>query len=193
MLIFDDFEIKANGEISKIFLQNGITKFSNAADFIKNLPYGRNKDKNNLKTVFDDNCGTCSTKHALLKVLAEENNENNLKLKLGIFKMNAQNTPKIRQTLEQNHLKYIPEAHNYLKINDQILDYTNTNSSENDFINDLLIEIDIKPTQITDFKVLYHTNYLKKWLENQSNILLNLEQIWQIREQCIKDLSQNNA
>lgn len=189
MIEIENFEIKSKKEISQIFLKNKIDSFLGATNFIKNLPYGRNKDKNDLKTIFEDNCGTCSTKHAVLKVLAEENRKNEIILKLGIFKMNANNTPKIRITLEENNLKYIPEAHNYLTINGKIVDCTHSKSGEDDFVPDLLVEIDIKPSQITNFKVLYHKNYIKNWLEKHSNILLNLEQIWEIREQCIKDLS----
>ena len=62
-----EFKIEQNGEISKEFLSRNILTFSQAALFVSQLPYGRNQNKNNLLTVFTDNCGTCSTKHALLK------------------------------------------------------------------------------------------------------------------------------
>jgi hypothetical protein len=124
----------------------------------------------------------------VLKQLAIENSRNDLALMLGIFKMNAHNTPKITHILQQYNLSYIPEAHNYLKFEEQILDYTFPNSSGNNFEQDLLEEIIIQPNQISNFKVAYHTAYLKKWLVGNF-IPYSLEEIWNIRELCIQQLS----
>ena len=38
---------------------------------------------------------------------------------------------------------------------------------------------------------MFHKNFLKKWISDE-NIPYSLEEIWQIREQCIKDLQKNN-
>jgi len=184
-----NFDIKTKGPISIEFLNRDIHTFQDAADFIRKLPYGRNIDKNNLLSVFIDNRGTCSTKHALLKVLADENGLRNIKLMLGIFKMSGFNTPRISKTLLNHNLQYIPEAHNYLKIESQILDYTKLNSRPSNFENELIEEIEIAPDQIADFKVMYHTEFLKRWLEQNPDIPFTIDELWQIREQCISDLS----
>jgi len=109
--------------------------------------------------------------------------------------MNGRNTPKIKTILEtlrepqSDSLEYIPEAHNYLKFKNQILDFTKKNSSEDDFINDLLEEIEIQPHQINQFKIEFHKNYLRKWLvENRENPY-SLDELWKIRELCIQVLS----
>lgn len=184
-----NFDIVSNQKISKLLKQNHCFDFLSASEFVRNLPYRRNLNKDNLTTVFTDNCGTCSTKHAILKTLAEENNQSNFKLILGIFRMNGENTPKIKSVLNNHNLIYIPEAHNYLKFKNQILDFTKKNSSENDFINDLLEEIEIEPHQINQFKIEFHKNYLKNWLDENSQIPYSLEELWKIREECIKALS----
>lgn len=184
-----NFEINSNGEISQLFLKNQCSNFLSASEFIRNLPYRRNLNKDNLATVFIDECGTCSTKHAILKTLAEENHQTDFKLILGIFKMNGNNTPKIKSVLETYNLDYIPEAHNYLKFKNQILDFTKKNSSENDFIDDLLQEIEIEPHQINQFKIEFHKNYLSNWLAKNPQIQYSLEELWQVREQCIEALS----
>ena len=186
-----DFEIKSTGRISKGFVDRNVSTFKQATLFVRKLPYGRNADKNDLTSVFADNCGTCSTKHALLKQLADENDFKELKLKVGLFKMNEKNTPKISTTLKLNNLEYIPEAHCYLKYNDFIFDYTKLNSKPSDFIDDLIEEIEISPDQITDYKVKYHKNYLVTWLDKKEQINLTLNDIWKIREQCIQDHSDN--
>jgi hypothetical protein len=187
---FFDFDIKATGIISTCFLSRNIDTFSLAAEYIKRLPYRRNQNKEDLTTVFTDHHGTCSTKHAILKQLATENNRNDLQLALGIFKMNATNTPKIASALKQYNLQYIPEAHNYLRLEDRILDYTFPNSTGNHFEQDLLAEIIIQPNQITNFKVAYHIAYLKTWMV-ENYIPFSLNEIWDIRELCIQQLSTN--
>lgn len=181
-----DFELTSDKIISKKFQELGITSFSEAMNFIKNLPYGRNSSKNDLKLVLEEDKGTCSSKHALLKELAIENQHDEVKLMLGIFKMNGNNTPKIKNTLVQNNLNYIPEAHNYLKINNKIYDCTSKNSSEINFVDDLILKIEIQPNQISDFKIQFHKEFLKNWIEDRP---FTLEDIWTIRERCIADLS----
>ena len=184
-----NFNITSDQEISQLFKQNHCFDFLSASEFVRNLPYRRNLNKDNLATIFTDNCGTCSTKHALLKTLAEENNQADFKLILGIFRMNGENTPKIKLVLENHNLEYIPEAHNYLKFKNQILDFTKKTSSENDFINDLLEAIEIEPHQINQFKIEFHKNYLKNWLIENPQIPYSLDELWKIREECIKTLS----
>ena len=184
-----DFDISYKGRISKEFVNRNILTFNQATLFVKGLRYGRNADKENLTSVFTDNCGTCSTKHALLKSLADENNFDTVKLIVGLFKMNKNNTPEISNTLFQNNLEYIPEAHCYLKFEDQILDFTKITSDPTDFLDDLIDEIEILPNQITDYKVSYHRNYLSTWLDNNKQLNLTLNDIWKIREQCIQDLA----
>ena len=186
-----NFDIKSTGEISKEFIDRNILTFIHATLFVKELAYGRNVDKNNLASVFTDNCGTCSTKHTLLKKLADENNFETIKLIVGIFRMNKNNTPEISATLLQNNLEFIPEAHCYLKFEDQILDLTKINSNPKNFVDDLIEEIEILPEQITDYKVNYHKNYLVTWLDNNKQINFSLNDIWKIREQCIEDLANN--
>jgi len=187
-----NFDIESSLPVSKLFLDRQITTFSEACNFIKNLPYGRNENKNDLTTVFTDNRGTCSTKHALLRQLAVENNADNVRLTLGVFKMSKDNTPEVGSTLDKYGLQYIPEAHNYLTVDGEIIDCTKHNSSKDDFVEDLLNEIEIEPEQITDFKVSYHQTVLKDWLLNNPGITFNFDDLWTIREKCIADLSLTN-
>ncbi len=182
-----NFKIQSSLPVSSYFLGINKESFLEAAEYIKLLPYGRNADKSNLLSLFTDNRGTCGTKHALLKTLATENNYDELKLIVGLYKMNSLNTPEVSETLALYKLDYIPEAHCYLKYNDTILDFTKEYPL--DFVKDLLEEIKITPLQITDFKVNYHKNYLTTWLNSPNKTNLSLNDIWQIREQCIQDIA----
>jgi len=181
-----NFPITSSFPFSHAFRTYHIDDFKEACAYIARLPYGRNKDKSNLLKVFADQCGTCSTKHALLKSLADENGFKNLKLIAGIFKMNRENTPKISPVLEKYQLDYIPEAHCYLRYNNMILDYTKADSDPATFMDEIMEETEIMPDQITAYKVDYHKNYLKEWLIRTPHILYTLDEVWAIREKCIE-------
>jgi len=183
-----DFKINSEGKISKEFILRNIFSFYGAIEFITHMPYGRNDNKYDLATVFTDGCATCGTKHALLKTLANENNFKDLQLILAIVKMNAENTPEVSSTLTKNKLTYIPEAHNYLKYNNTIIDCTKPDFGSTKDPANILEETEINPEQITDFKVTWHKNYLQSWLNKKPQIKLSLDELWTIREQCIKDL-----
>ncbi len=125
----------------------------------------------------------------LFKQLADENYFKELQLVMGIFKMNTLNTPAVKNTLKKYRLEYIPEAHNYLRYEGEIMDCSKTNWQISDFENDILEEIEILPDQITDYKVKYHKKFLEKWLLENELVPYNLEQFLKIREECIVDLS----
>jgi len=183
-----NFSIQPKGIVSAAFLTHRIYDFETAANWVKQLPYKRNQNKESILCIFDEQCGTCSTKHALLARLAIEQKQNNVQLMLGIFALNAQNTPKVTGVLVQHHLQYLPEAHNYLRIDGQVVDCTALYPIN--FVNNLLTEIVIKPHQITQFKVAYHQQYLTNWLAQMPQISYNLSKLWQIREQCITALQE---
>lgn len=185
-----NFTISSTKKISKQFLKLNHHDFISASEFVRNLPYLRNANKENELCVLADNGGTCSTKHTLLKRLADENNFSEIKLILGIFKMNSQNSPKISKVLEQYLLKEIPEAHNYLRLDSEVLDFTRRNAKPEDFVKDLMEEIEIGPSQITTFKIAYHQKFIEKYLKENPQIPYSSQKFWKIREECILALQQ---
>jgi len=187
---YNDFNITSNQDVSTLFTERELFTFSDAALYIKSLPYKRNSNKNDIACVLKDSYGTCSTKHALLHQLAIENMQGDFKLMMGIYKMGIKNTPRIASVLAEYELDYIPEAHNYLKYHNLILDFTNKKSSPRDFMEDLLEEREITPLQITEFKANYHKSYISRWLKEE-DIPYSVKQLWDIREKCIKTLSES--
>jgi hypothetical protein len=163
-------------------------EFKELIDKVKNLPYGRNANRYDFSLVLSENKGTCSSKHAFLKDFADEKEIENVKLYIGIFKMNGVNTPKLGDLLSRNNIEYIPEAHCYLKINQIPVDATTSDSFYDKIKQDITEEIEILSNQVSDFKAAYHKAFLKKWITetNQNN---TFEEIWKIREQYIEKLS----
>jgi hypothetical protein len=185
-----DFSLYANAPSSAALRNRGIQTFAEACVFVQQLPYARNTDKTNPLCVLDENCGTCSTKHALLKTLADENGHPEIELVLGIFKMNAHNTPAVADTLKQYQLHEMPEAHNYLRFNGTRYDFTKPGFLPGRWEPDLLEEITITPQQITTFKVNHHRAFLERWLQEHPEIDYDINEFWFIREVCITALSE---
>lgn len=184
-----DFAINAAGPASNAFLATGIHTFQAAMQFVAALPYGRNQDKENLCSIFTEGCGTCSTKHALLWQLAHENNFRGLRLMVGMFRMNGHNTPAVANTLRQYLLPYMPEAHCYLRFEGRIIDCTSARGGILNFEAELLEEEEIQSGQIGDYKVRYHKAYLEEWLNRHPEVHLSPDELWAVREQCIRNLS----
>ena len=138
--------------------------------------------------VLSEKKGTCSSKHALLKSIADFNNVPNINLIIGIYRMTESNTPKIGVELTENSIKFIPEAHCYLKINVNRIDLTTKESEFDKIKKDILQEKVIEPNQVSKFKVDYHKDFVKRWLkEIKSKFTFN--EIWRIREKFIENLT----
>ena len=180
----------AKDDLTNLLVEKNIKNWSELIEFIRKLPYGRNQNRQDFSLVIKENKGTCSSKHAFLKKIADLNNFDNVQLILGIYNMNNLNTPKIGNIISDNQLEYIPEAHCYLKLNNKRIDITNNDSEINDLAIDIVLEIEIEPEQVATFKVDFHKDYLKKWLlDNKIN--KSFDEIWKVREMCIEKLEQS--
>ena len=178
-------------ELTKLVTDKGISNWSELIEYTRNLPYGRNANRQDPALVIQEGKGTCSSKHAFLKKIAELNNFNQVQLMLGMYKMNNGNTPKIGDTISTTGLPYIPEAHCYLLLNNRRIDITSPNADIDLLANDIMEEIVISPEQVNIFKVDYHKNFLKKWIAG-NKIDMRFEEVWEIRERCIMMLEGGN-
>ncbi|MFA7273920.1 MAG: hypothetical protein WC044_08625 [Crocinitomicaceae bacterium] len=178
----------SNDLLTTSIIKSGIQNWYELIDIVSKLPYGRNANRTDFSLVLTEQKGTCSSKHAFLKTVADLNQIPDVKLILGMYKMNEENTPGIGSALIENQLDYLPEAHCYLQISDEKVDFTSENSSFNRIKNVILTEIEIKPKQVGDWKVDYHKSYLRNW-QKQQGVSLSFEDLWSIREKCIANLS----
>ncbi len=184
-----NFHLTNSGPLSQACMRLGLISFKTVCNHIKQLPYGRNSNRSDFTLILKESKGTCSTKHAFLKQIAIENEQEQVKLCLGIYKMNEKNTKGIDHVLKMNKLSYIPEAHTYLKVGNKIVDVTRTIDSETSFVSSLLVEEQISPKQIGSYKVDFHKMYLRQWIAIKA-IPHTFDSIWDIRESCIKALNQ---
>jgi hypothetical protein len=183
-----DFEIVKHGEVSTKFKEKNIHTFKQACDHLKQLPFKRNEERENVLCVLNDGYGTCSTKHALLKQLAHEHGRDEVRLTLGIFMMTGAGTKQVAHILNRHAINGFPEAHNYLKVNGAIIDITGGFLAENSRYLHIREEIEIEPHQVSGFKIDFHKQYIDRWLEFHPQSGLTAEKVWAVREECIKHL-----
>jgi hypothetical protein len=184
-----NFKIRRKGKVSDTFLLLGINEFHQAVEFVGHLPYGRNTSGTEYELVLSERKGTCSTKHALLSALCIEQGTEEIKLFTGIYEMNENNTPGVGNVLRKYGLSSIPEAHCYLKHDNYRFDFTRLDV-QGEPIEEFLVEEQLEPNQIGDFKKNFHRSYIAVWLINQElKQKFNLDSLWKVREECIKELS----
>jgi hypothetical protein len=170
--------------ISKSFSNHGLDDFHQACDYVWRLPYGRNKDRSDWRLVLSESCGTCSTKHALLKALAD-GLALDVDLMVGIYQMREDNTPGVGRVLAEFGIAFIPEAHCYLAYRGKRVDLTRHGFEASEGINEFFAEMAIDPSGIGELKTQFHQNYIKGEYGS-----LGFERVWSAREACIKALSE---
>jgi len=169
-------------------LKAGLSHLSELLEFLKHLPYQRISNPELPLLVLEEAQGTCSSKHAFIKMLAEEQEWFNVKLLLVLYKMNEENTPGVGKVLEEKGMEYMPEAHTVVEIDAIIHDITFPNSDFTALAPDVLEVREIQGTQAGAWKKNYHQQWIKSWLgaEQADN---TFQDIWQIREACIAALA----
>ena len=183
--------LKPAGLISAAFMEVGVRDFRAAAAYVNRIPYGRNTNPEDRLAVMSEGRGTCSTKHALLRRLALEQ-DIEIALVIGIYQMNARNTPGVGDVLEKYGLKSLPEAHCYLRSGQKRIDVTRvTGHCPSEEITDFMYEESISPDQTGEYKATLHRRFLREWVEDiTTGAAYTLDDVWRIREECISALAE---
>jgi hypothetical protein len=179
----DPIRLTPGGAITAAFLRIGRADLRSAGKYLQSLPYARNIRRDDPLIVLTEERGTCSTKHALLRRLAIEQNLD-IALVLGIYEMAEQNTPGVGDILRKYGLATLPEAHCYVRTAGRRIDVTRAIPAA---IPHFLHEEDIDPAQITGYKNALHKRFLLKWSSGLGG--WQLADLWNIREECIAVLS----
>jgi hypothetical protein len=186
----DPIGFKPEGVVTAAFLRIGMEDLRSAAKYVRHLPYARNTCPDDPLIVLIEELGTYSSKHALLRPLAIEQNLD-VALVLGIYEMAEPNTPGVGEILRKYELVSLPEAHCYLRMAGRRIDVTRAvDHVPFAAISRFLHEEDIEPAQITDYKSALHRQFLLKWIADNSGLGgRSPADLWKIREECIARLS----
>lgn len=180
-----DFPLIHSGPFSTRMRKIGITLFSEATEYICALPYGRHRMQGDMR-VPDEGCGTCSSKHALLKSLADENDRHEIHLYAGLVFLDPATNDDVARILRDAQLERIPEAHCFLKYGGNYFDFTSPSfhSKKHLLGTSVQNETRIEPAQTGAWKVAWHRRQMLEWLENE-HLQMSLEELWEWREKCI--------
>jgi len=135
---FPNRSLLSGKPISDIFIERDIHNFHDACQYVHNLPYGYNSDRDDLLILFRENFGSCTTKHAVIATLAQE-----LCLPIQkamvIYAMTERLVTGTQSILARYNLPYIPMIHCLLLYADYRVDLTQGNQNgKNHPIDDLL-------------------------------------------------------
>lgn len=185
----DPIALRNAGDITRAFIELGVSDLRAAAQLVQSFPYARNSRPDSPLVVLDEKCGTCSTKHALIQLLANEQNIP-MSLIVGIYEMSTQNTPGIGEVLKRHRISSIPEAHCYLRFRGRRIDLTGLpHTRRREPIQRFLLEETIEPDEITGYKVWLHKRVLESWGTRRPFMQYTTRELWSIREECIQALS----
>lgn len=136
--VLPDKIIAAVGPISRTFLELGIRHFQQACGYVHALPYGYNSDRDDPMTLFRENRGSCTTKHAVIALLAAEL-DLAIEKNICIYPMTERLVTGTRTILDKYHLPYVPMIHCFLAFQGHRVDLTEGNrNGKNGPIEDLL-------------------------------------------------------
>lgn len=102
----------------------GFDRLDQLAVHVQGLPYRRPLQQSHPLAVLREGCGTCSSKHLLLARVAQSSGRFDVMLTVGVYDMDEDNTPGVGQVLAKAGVPSLPEAHCYLTVDHQRLDFT---------------------------------------------------------------------
>lgn len=185
-----DIQLTSSDPLTIDIVESGVVSWEDLIRCVRTFHYGRNANRADFNLVWYERKGSCSSKHAFLKHVADLNRIRGVELILCMYKMTGTNTPKVRAVLEEFNYDYLPEAHCYIRFEGENCDVTAMTSSVEKIEVDILETQRISPEQVVDYKVEYHMNYLRKWgMENHPE--RTFEELWRIRESCILALGED--
>ncbi|MGD9176114.1 MAG: hypothetical protein PVF29_18255 [Desulfobacterales bacterium] len=126
--IFPNKTISKAGEISNQFISIAINTFMDACDYVHQVPYGYNSDRDDLVILFKEKMGSCTTKHAVIATLAAELDLPIYK-RIGIYPMTETIVTGTHKILQTYDLPYIPMIHCFLEYREYRVDLTEGNQN----------------------------------------------------------------
>lgn len=174
------------GPVSRAALDLGLSDLLDLAEYVRRLPYARPDDRDPPTAVLVEGRGTCSDKHRLIATAARECAHRGVELMVGIYMMGPANTPAVGQVLRAAGADAIPEAHCYLRVTGDRLDFTGLPGAAASPFDALLSEHTVPPETLAFTKRQLHENAMADWAGRHG---MAFDHAWALREACIEALA----
>ncbi|WP_371804402.1 hypothetical protein [Candidatus Lokiarchaeum ossiferum] len=184
--------LKEGNLMSDLFLKKKILTLIDALEYLHNLPYGYNSNDDKKTILFEEEKGTCTTKHAVAATLAQENGID-LQKHVGIYKMTEDIVAGTQLILDKYNLPFIPMVHCFLVHNGHRYDLTEGNhNGKKCSIEDFIFEQQTNPFISRKDEYLYFrdilTRIIMKSVEFQGK---DISIVLKAREEAIDLLHKN--
>jgi hypothetical protein len=162
LLVLPDLPLVRRGVISGYILDLGIATFRAACQYVHDMPYGYNSNRDDLMILFKEGCGTCSTKHAVIAVLAEELQIQVFRM-IGIYALTEDIVSGTGIILARYRLPYVPMIHCFLGCDSRRVDLTEGNrNGKNRPIDDFLYTQKVRAAISEKDEYLIYRSVLEK-------------------------------
>jgi hypothetical protein len=192
LTVFPNKHLSNAGIISAKFLSLGIKSFIQACQYVQEIPYGYNSNRDDLMILFKENKGTCTTKHAVIATLAKELNLS-IEKSIGIYAMTEEMVTGTDEILKKFHLPYVPMIHCFLVCGEYRVDLSEgNNNGKNRPIEDFLYTQRVEPNISEKAEYLLYRKTLKNLILNRKEMKgVEITQILRAREQSLQLLKKN--
>jgi len=192
LTVFPNKSLSNAGIISSKFLSLGIRSFIQACQYVQELPYGYNSNRDDLLILFKENKGTCTTKHAVIATLAIELNLS-IEKSIGIYAMTEEIVTGTDEILEKYHLPYVPMIHCFLVYGQYWVDLSEgNNNGKNRSIEEFLYTQRVEPNISEKAEYLLYRKALKDHILNRKEMEgVEIIKILHAREQGLQLLKKN--
>jgi hypothetical protein len=175
------------GIISAHFLSTGIESSLKACDYVHQLPYGYNTDRDDLMILFKEMMGSCTTKHAVIATLALEL-DLPINKSIGIYPMTEAIVTGTDRILDKYDLPHVPMIHCFLEYRDYRVDLTEGNQNgKNQPIDELLFTAKVQPNiSAKDEYILYRQALKERILRRDEMQGVDIKTILHAREEGLE-------
>jgi hypothetical protein len=185
--VFPNKAIGNAGIISNHFLSLEIKNFLDACEYVQNLPYGYNSDRDDLMILFKEKMGSCTTKHAVIATVAAELDLPVRKL-IGIYPMTEAIVTGTSRILHKYDLPYVPMIHCFLEYGEHRVDLTQENhNGKNQPIESFLHTETVAPNISAKQEYLLYRQALKSLILNREELKgVDIKRILHAREEGLE-------
>ncbi|MEA5507774.1 hypothetical protein VB735_32735 [Halotia wernerae UHCC 0503] len=183
--VLPNVNIQAKGVVSKKFLEHGIETFCAACHWIKDLAYGSNSNNENSLILFQENRGTCTTKHGVIALLAQELGLEVYK-NLGFYRLNDDIVIGVNAIIQIHGLNFIPQIHCFLEYGSFKVDLTEGNcNGKNKTIEDYDFVVRVNPDLTYEEEKRYYISYLNQYFAIDPKLAkVSIPEILELLEAC---------
>ncbi|NEQ46186.1 MAG: hypothetical protein F6K00_22660 [Leptolyngbya sp. SIOISBB] len=164
--VLPNVTLHAHGVVSEKFLQRGLKTFHDACCWTRDLPYGANSNSEDSLILFEEGCGTCTTKHGVIARLAQEH-DLPIHKNLGFYRLNDDIVTGVNPILASYDLDFIPQIHCFLVYENCRVDLTDGNcNGKNKTIEDYDYVVQVEPDLSEAKHQACYLEYLQRYADS---------------------------